>query len=87
MKKTQGKVQDGNVRNFMQIGFTALRDPGTGGFLKPLPLYIEADPAAEDAERAMVNDIAEVFAENMRRYVEGGGVIAGPPATSNKKKG
>ncbi len=60
---------------FIQIGITALRDPATGGFLPAVPLYIEATPDATAAEAAMIEDIGKVFAEKMKQYIEGGGVM------------
>lgn len=62
-------------KQFIQIGITALRDPATGGFLPAVPLYIEATTEAIDAEAAMIQDIGKVFAEKMKQYIEGGGVM------------
>lgn len=62
-------------QKFIQVGVTALRDPATGGFLPAVPLYIEATPEAEEAENAMLSDIGKVFAEKMKQYVEGGGLV------------
>lgn len=63
------------AQKFIQVGITALRDPATGGFLPAVPLYIEATEAATEAETAMIKDIGKVFADKMRQYVEGGGMI------------
>ena len=62
-------------QKFIQIGVTALRDPATGGFLPAVPLYIEATTEAAAAESAMIRDIGKVFAEKMKQYIEGGGVM------------
>ena len=35
---------------FIQIGYTALRNPATGEFLPAVPLYIKADNDAAEAE-------------------------------------
>ena len=57
------------MSSFIQIGTTALRDPGTGDFLPAVPLYIKA----EDKEKcqAVVMDgeaLARVFMEKFRAY-------------------
>jgi hypothetical protein len=70
---------------FIQVGFTALRDPATGGFLPAVPLYIEATPEAKAAEGAMIKDISRVFADRMKQYIEGGGIIE-RQANGRKKK-
>lgn len=62
-------------QKFIQVGVTALRDPATGGFLPAVPLYIEATPEAEEAENTMLSDIGKVFADKMKQYVEGGGIV------------
>lgn len=41
-------------QKFIQVGFTALRDPATGDHLPPVPLYIEATPETTEEEGAMV---------------------------------
>ncbi len=33
--------------DFIQIGTTAMRDPGTGDFLPSVPLYVKVDDAAK----------------------------------------
>ncbi len=53
---------------YIQIGFTALRDPETGGYLPAVPMYIEADDSARAAEAHLVEDIAKLLADRMRRY-------------------
>lgn len=62
-------------QQFIQIGITALRDPATGGFLPAVPLYIEATEAATEAQAAMIKDIGKVFAEKMKQYIDGGGIV------------
>jgi len=71
-------------KQFIQIGITALRDPATGGFLPAVPLYMEATTEATDAEAAMIRDIGKVFAEKMKQYIEGGGVM--PRASDGRKR-
>lgn len=66
------------MQKFIQVGFTALRDPATGGFLPAVPLYIEATEEATAAEDAMIQDIGKVFAEKMKQYIDAGGVIGKP---------
>lgn len=61
------------AKQFIQVGFTAMREPGTGNFLPAVPLYIEADEETTAAESEMIDDISKVFADHMRRYIEAGG--------------
>lgn len=60
---------------YIKIGVTAQRDPATGKFLPAVPLYIKATPEARQAEDKMLDDIAKIFADQMRKYVEGGGLL------------
>lgn len=55
---------------FIEVGFTALRDPATGDFLPAVPLYIKAENGAEEAEQSLIEDVGKLFAERMRRYRE-----------------
>lgn len=55
---------------FIQVGFTALREPGTGNFLPAVPLYIKAEDGAEEAEQQLIADLGKLFAQRMRRYKE-----------------
>lgn len=60
---------------FIEIGFTALRDPATGDFLPAVPLYIEATEDAQESESAMIRDIGKVFAQKMKQYIDAGGEV------------
>lgn len=60
---------------FVQVGVTALRDPKTGGFLPAVPLYIKATPETRESEGAMIDDIASLFKDKMKQYIDGGGKI------------
>lgn len=73
--------------HFVQIGFTALRDPATGGFLPSVPLFIRVDSAQIDAKTGLAEcenelhiDIATVLAEKFGAYVRG--VRARPSRTT-----
>lgn len=55
---------------FIQIGFTALRDPANDGFLPAVPLYIKAEDGAEEAEEKLAQDIGKLLAQRMRTYKE-----------------
>lgn len=55
---------------YIQVGVTAMREPGTGEFLPAVPLFIRAEDAEEGAEESLVQDIAKLFAHRMRRYKE-----------------
>ena len=56
---------------FIQIGFTALRDPTNGGYLPAVPLYIKAEDGAEEAEQDLIEDIGNLLARRMKAYVDG----------------
>lgn len=62
------------MSKYIEIGFTALRDPATGGFLPAVPLYIEATEEAKDGEAAMIKDIGRIFAGKLKQYVDAGGL-------------
>ena len=55
-------------RKFIQVGFTAMRNPATGEFLPAVPLYIEATPEVEASESTMIENIAGIFAEKFKQY-------------------
>lgn len=62
--------------HFVQIGFTALRDPATGAFLPSVPLYVKVgddqiDPRTglANCEKELCIDIASVLAEKFGQYV------------------
>ena len=57
-----------NQEKYIQVGVTALRDPATGEFLPAVPLYIKAEDGAEEAEEKLIDDIAKLMAERIRRY-------------------
>lgn len=61
---------DGN-KEYIQIGVTALRDPATREFLPAVPLFIQADDAAEQGEEKLIQDIGNLFARRMKAYMEG----------------
>jgi len=63
------------MQKFIQIGFTALRDPASGGYLPAVPLYIEATDDAIKGETNMINDIGRVFADRIKQYIDNGGLI------------
>lgn len=64
----------GGMSKYIEIGFTALRDPATGGFLPAVPLYIESAEDVKDSEAAMIKDIGHVFADKFKQYVDAGGL-------------
>ena len=63
------------MAEFIQVGFTATRDPGTGEFLPAVPLFIEKTASAEQGQAALVQDLGKLFAHRMRQYIEGGGLV------------
>ena len=62
----------------IQIGQAALRTP-TGDFMPAIPIYIKEEHAGEInphtgrtvAEDVALGDVAKIFAEKHRQYVEG----------------
>ncbi len=56
---------------YIQIGYTALRDPKTGDYLPAVPLYIKADGDAGEAEQKVIDDIGNLLARRMKAYVDG----------------
>ena len=59
------------AEKFIEIGFTALRDPATGGYLPAVPLYIKAENGAEEAEQRLANDLGRLFAHQIKDYIGG----------------
>ena len=57
-------------QGFIQIGVTAARDPITGKYLPPVPLYIEGDDSATASAENLERDIGRLLADRMRRYIE-----------------
>ena len=56
---------------FIQIGYTALRDPASGEYLPAVPLYIKASDGAAEAEQKVIEDIGNLFAMRMKAYMDG----------------
>lgn len=56
---------------FIQIGYTALRDPATGKYLPAVPLYIKAEDGAGEAEQKVIDDIGNLLALRMKAYMDG----------------
>jgi len=56
---------------YIQIGYTALRDPKTGDYLPAVPLYIKAEGDAGEAEQKVIDDIGNLLARRMKAYVDG----------------
>ena len=56
---------------FIQIGYTALRDPASGEYLPAVPLYIMASDGAAEAEQKVIEDIGNLFALRMKAYMDG----------------
>lgn len=66
------------MQDFIQVGIVAMRDE-TGGFLPSKPLFIRAEDAggtneqtghAKGEEVALI-DVATVFADKFRQYING----------------
>ncbi len=74
------------MAEFIQVGFTATREPGTGDFLPAVPLFIEKTASAEQGQAALVQDLGKLFAHRMRQYIEGGGLIGDAAAEESSRK-
>ena len=57
-------------KEYIQVGFTAMRDPADGSFMPAVPLYIEADQSASAGEENLINDLGALLAQRMKRYME-----------------
>lgn len=57
--------------DFIQIGYTALRNPADGSYLPAVPLYIKAEDEAEEAEQQLISDIGNLLALRMKAYMDG----------------
>lgn len=63
------------MQKFIQIGQTAARDPITGEFLPSVPLFTEITPETERAQAETTRDAAAIFAQKMKQYIDGGGIV------------
>ncbi len=73
----QYRTEDGEV--FIQCGMTALRDPVTGTPLEGVPMFIKVpqeevneETGISKGEEKTMDDVARIFADNMKKYAEGG---------------
>ena len=57
-------------KEYIQVGFTAMRDPADGSFLPAVPLYIEADQSATAGEERLIDDFGALLAQRMKHYAE-----------------
>lgn len=57
--------------DYIQIGYTALRDPASGEYLPAVPLYIKASDGAAEADQKVIEDIGNLFALRMKAYMDG----------------
>lgn len=56
---------------FIEIGYTALREPVTGAFLPAVPMYIKAEDGAKEAEQKVIDGIGSLLALKMKAYMDG----------------
>lgn len=69
------------AEQFTEIGLTALRDPATGEYLPAIPLFVRTEDLGDkgpsglpSAEEKALKDVGAIFAANMKRYIDGGGL-------------
>jgi hypothetical protein len=67
---------------YTQIGQTALRDPVTGEYLPAVPFYVRMEDLGgagasglPSAEEKALREVGAIFAQKMKRYIEGGGIV------------
>lgn len=72
------------MAEYIQVGFTAMRDPATKEFLPAVPIYIEATPEAKQAEAKLTQDLGRLFAHRMKQYIENGGLV-GDASTEERR--
>lgn len=60
-----------NRVEYIQVGYTALRDPASGELLPSVPLYIKGEEFAVEEEERLIDDLARLFNEKMNAYVDG----------------
>jgi hypothetical protein len=58
------------MEGFIQIGFTAARDPLTGDFLPAVPLYVESTDAAKKSAEGLIDDIKSLLIARFAEYVK-----------------
>lgn len=56
---------------FIEVGFTALREPVTGAFLPAVPMYIKAEDGAKEAQQKVIDGIGNLLALKMKAYMDG----------------
>ena len=56
---------------FVEVGYTAMRDPVTGDFLPAVPLFIRRDDMEKDSQERLINDLGKLFAQRFKDYKEG----------------
>jgi hypothetical protein len=82
--------QSEQKEQYVQIGFTALRDPVTGQFLPKIPLYIKTENAETgktglpETEESALYDIGRIFAMKFKEYVRAGRRLAKNQKASEK---
>lgn len=63
-------------QKFIQVGTIGIRNPADRyEIMKSVPIYEEVTPEITEAQAAVHKDIAKVFAEKMKQYIDGGGII------------
>ena len=58
-------------KEYVQVGYTALRDPKTGGYCPAVPMYVRTDECDPDALEQLTEDLGQLFALRMKAYRDG----------------
>lgn len=53
---------------YIQVGYTALRNPISGAYMPAVPLYIKAGSGELAEEQRLIDDLCGLFAAKMKAY-------------------
>lgn len=58
-------------KEYVQVGYTALRDPKTGGYCPAVPMYVRTDECDPVALEQLTENLGQLFALRMKAYRDG----------------
>lgn len=59
------------MAGFVQIGVTALKEPGTGKYMPAVPLYVKESDVAKFEMPGLLDDFARLLAHRYKAYEDG----------------